>query len=349
MMNKNFKFIYMYTNSMNMSMLMMLLFSTYMAITSMSWLNSWIFLEMNMMTFIPLMINKSKLNKSTNSMIKYFIVQSFSSSFLLLSFIILNFSMMNEIFKINYLMKIMISIALMIKLGMTPFHWWMPHIMIKLNWKNCLLLLTWQKLIPLILLYQINENFLMNLCAMMSMIFGSIMGMNQTSIKLLMTYSSINHIGWIIINMLMNKFLMMLYFLIYSLTNMIICLMMNNMNIIYMNQLFKNFNKNQFNKMFLMMMILSMGGLPPLLGFFPKMISFIMTLKNFMLMESMIMIFTTLITLKFYMNLMLPMLNIYSMKIKFSNSKYYINEMNYSLIINMMLSFMMMTMINYLP
>nr|QJW33589.1 NADH dehydrogenase subunit 2 [Arge aurora] len=347
-MNKNFKFKKININKLNISMLMILFFSTYMVMTSMSWLTTWIFLEMNLMTFIPMMMNKYQLKKSTNGMIKYFIIQSFSSSLMFISIIIMNFFLLNY-FKLINMIKIIISLTLLIKLGAAPFHWWMPHVMIKLNWKNCFLLLTWQKFAPLFVIIQINQkNSFMNLCAMMSMIFGAILGLNQTSIKLLLTYSSINHIGWIIINSLMNKMLMTLYLIIYSTMNFIICYLMYFFKINYINQMFKNFNNNKFNMLFLMTMMMSLGGLPPFLGFLPKMFTLILTLKNFMFLESIIMIFTTLITLKFYLNLMLPMMNIYSMKIKFSSSNYYINEVMYSMIINFILSFIIITMMNYL-
>lgn len=348
MNTKNKKINYIYINSINISILIILIFSTYLVINSTSWLNSWIFLEINIITFIPLIINKSKINKSTNRIIKYFIIQSFSSSFLFLSFIIINFFIINELFKINYLIKIIISIALLIKIGAAPFHWWIPHIIIKLNWKNCFLLLTWQKLAPLIILIQINKNILINLCALISIIFGAILGINQTSIKILLTYSSINHIGWIIINRLINKFLIILYLFIYSLINFIICFILNFINIIYINQLFKNFNKNSFNKLFLIIILLSLGGLPPFLGFLPKIISLIITLKNLIFLESIIIILTTLIVLKFYINLIIPIININITKIKFSNSKYYINELYYSLIINIIIRFIVISMINFL-
>ena len=65
--------------------------------------------------------------------------------------------------------------------------------------KNCFNLITIQKIAPLILIsYMINFNtyFIFNIIS--SVLIGAIGGYNQTSIPKIVTYSSINHLGWII-------------------------------------------------------------------------------------------------------------------------------------------------------
>jgi NADH-ubiquinone oxidoreductase chain 2 len=57
-----------------------------------------------------------------------------------------------------------------------------------------------QKAAPLILLsYLIDINNFTLIIILASTIVGSIGGLNQTSIRKILTYSSINHTGWILI------------------------------------------------------------------------------------------------------------------------------------------------------
>jgi NADH-ubiquinone oxidoreductase chain 2 len=59
------------------------------------------------------------------------------------------------------------------------------------------LLLTLQKIAPLILIScQIEINTFSCIAILRSVIVGSVGGLNQTSLRKVLTYSSINHAGW---------------------------------------------------------------------------------------------------------------------------------------------------------
>nr|WPN89765.1 NADH dehydrogenase subunit 2 [Sinoscolia sp. 1 GYN-2023a] len=326
--------------------LMTLIFSTMITINSSSWLNAWMGMEINLMSFIPLMMNKSKM-KISSSMMIYFIIQASASSMLLMLIIMtkiqFNFIKMN-------LINIMIQLSLLVKLGAAPLHWWMPKILINLNWMNCFILLTWQKIAPLFLLIMTNNNFMIYLMSMFSTYMGALLGMNQTSIKLILMYSSINHLGWMLMLINLNIKMLMIYFLIYMVTNYLICLMMNNFKFNYLNQLFKNNNQNMINKIMILSLFLSLSGLPPFLGFLPKILTLIIMINNKLIMESVLFIIMATISLSFYINPLISMFMIMKINNKWNNKNYMINLKMFNIImINiMMMMIIIMPMMNNL-
>lgn len=92
--------------------------------------------------------------------------------------------------------------GLCVKLGLFPFHYWLPRVMAGLPWVSCLLLATWQKFAPLFLmlcLLELSRSYLIAcvVCfiGMGSSLVGGLGGMNQTQIRALLAYSSIGHLG----------------------------------------------------------------------------------------------------------------------------------------------------------
>nr|UYK52131.1 NADH dehydrogenase subunit 2 [Asicimbex sp. CSCS-Hym-MC0132] len=329
-------------SKMNMFFFFMLVFSTMITINSTSWISAWMGMEINLMSFIPLMMIKNKMFKSSNSMMIYFMIQASSSSFLLF-FILLN-KMEIFYYKIN-LIDFFIQLSLLMKLGAAPFHWWTPKIINLLNWKNCFILLTWQKLNPLILISLTKFSNLIFYSIIFSMIIGSIIGLNQTSLKLIITYSSINHISWLMISMMLNFCIFMTYFIIYFITILLISLFLNNLNINYLNQMFKNNNINMYMKILLISLFLSLGGIPPMLGFFPKLKILMLMIKKSLILESIMFIIFSLITLLFYMYPVMSSLILYKMNSKWTLKKS--NLLNFLLTIFMMN--MLLSMIMILP
>nr|YP_010547218.1 NADH dehydrogenase subunit 2 [Odontocimbex svenhedini]UYK52157.1 NADH dehydrogenase subunit 2 [Odontocimbex svenhedini] len=339
MMNKMKKFYNLMNleqSKMNLLFLMMMMLSTLITLNATSWISAWMGMEMNLMSFIPLMMMKNKLFNSSNAMMTYFMVQT-SSSCLLLFMIMMN-KMEMDFTKLN-LLNMIIQLSLMMKMGAAPTHWWVPKIINMLSWKNCFIMLTWQKLAPISLITMTNSSTLIYKSIILSLIIGAILGINQTSIKLIISYSSINHISWLLISIMMNISLFYLYFIIYSLSILMICSLLNNMNINYLNQLYKNYNFNMFSKILLMMMFLSMAGIPPMIGFFPKLKILMMMIKNNLIMESLIFIFFSLITLSYYMYPLLSIMMLSKMNSKWMNNKMiYMKYIMFIILINIILS-----------
>nr|YP_009487732.1 NADH dehydrogenase subunit 2 [Anopheles gilesi]AWB98550.1 NADH dehydrogenase subunit 2 [Anopheles gilesi] len=283
--------------------LIMLIFGTFMTISSTSWLGAWMGLEINLLSFIPLMIDNKKNLLTSESSLKYFLTQAFASSILLFGVILLMFLYQYNtllIFKFN---EILILSTLLIKSGAAPFHFWFPEVMEGLSWINGLILMTWQKIAPLMLIsYNFMYNFFM-ITIILSMLIGSLGGLNQSSIRKLMAFSSINHLGWMLLAMMNSEMLWSFYFLIYSFMTTSIILMFKNFNLFYFNQIFNISSMNPINSFFMFLNLLSLGGLPPFLGFLPKwlVIQTLTNMNQFFLLT--ISVCLTLITLFFYLRL----------------------------------------------
>lgn len=191
----------------------------------------------------------------------------------------------------------------MLKSGTAPFHFWFPSVIEGLTWNSNFILITWQKLAPLIILsYCLRINIIIFI-VLFSIVFGRLGGINQTSLRKLIAFSSINHLGWMICGIINNENIWLIYFLFYSFLNFRIVFIFNNFKLFNINQTFKIFSSNKFIKISIFVLLLSLGGLPPFLGFFPKWIIIELIIKNNIFFLLIFMLFLTLITLYFYLRI----------------------------------------------
>nr|QGR23686.1 NADH dehydrogenase subunit 2 [Ostrinia palustralis] len=310
-------------NSNKMFFIFILFFSTLISISSNSWFGCWIGLEINLLSFIPLINNSNNILMSEASL-KYFFTQAIASINLLFCIIIKMMFMKN--FEMNNIIMIMMNSSLLMKMGSAPFHFWFPNIIEGLSWFNSFILMTWQKISPMILLsYWYNNNFLI-LIIMLNSIIGAIGGLNQTSIRKLMTFSSINNLGWMLSAMMISENLWMFYFFMYSILISILCLLFSMINMFFINQLFF-FNINYLIKLSLLINFLSLGGLPPFVGFLPKWIVINFMLNSNLYFLTFILIMMSLILLFFYIRIlyssfMFNYLKLKWIKIKIKNNMF---------------------------
>lgn len=252
-----------------------------------------------MLAFIPL-IRDNKLI-STEASLKYFLTQALASSVFLFAVILflLNSSKTNS----NYFIEIIIFSSLLLKRGSAPFHFWFPNVIEGLSWLNALILITWQKIAPLILISYIIFKPLIITRIILSSLIGALGGLNQTSLRKLIAYSSINHLGWILAAIYNNNLLWITYFIFYTFLTFCIIFIFNIFKTSHINQLFSLFFHSKTIKFFLFFNLLSLGGLPPFLGFFPKWIVIqSLTINNQLFLLTFI-VLITLITLYFYIRL----------------------------------------------
>nr|YP_010417518.1 NADH dehydrogenase subunit 2 [Junonia hedonia]USF17573.1 NADH dehydrogenase subunit 2 [Junonia hedonia]USF17625.1 NADH dehydrogenase subunit 2 [Junonia iphita] len=327
-------------NSNKMFFLFIVFFSTLISISSNSWLGCWIGLEINLLSFIPLMSNPNNLLNSEASL-KYFLTQSIASINFLFS-ILLNLLLLKNFF-MNNIMSILINSSLLMKMGSIPFHFWFPNIMEGLSWFNCFILMTWQKISPMILLsYYMNLKFLF-LVMIFNVLIGTISSFNQTSLRKLMAFSSINNLGWMLSALSISENLWMLYFLLYSLFIFIMCFLFYIINIFYVNQLF-NLNLNFSIKFSILINFLSLGGLPPFLGFFPKWMIINYLLSNNLFIISFIFTISSLIMLFIYIRIIYSSFMFYSIKLKWykifikNNFMIFINISSFISLLGMIIS-----------
>nr|QDG01026.1 NADH dehydrogenase subunit 2 [Tenebrio molitor] len=294
---------------------------TLISVSSYSWLSMWMGLEINLLSVIPIFSEKKNVF-STEASMKYFITQAMASLILLMSVIMLLLT--NEFINplMNSTLMLMLNSALMIKLGAAPFHFWFPEVIEGLSWNNVLILLTWQKIAPMMLMMnnKMNDQFMMSIMVM-SLLTSTIMGLNQTSLRKIMAFSSINHIAWMIAAMMVSSSVWLIYFTIYTIINLNIIMLFKKSNSYYINQMNNSMNKNKLIKLSFMINFLSLGGLPPFLGFMPKWIIINwMTEMNLTIMALM-MIITTLIMLYIYTRIILSAMMMFTIEMKTSQTK----------------------------
>nr|UQJ75183.1 NADH dehydrogenase subunit 2 [Epicalotermes aethiopicus] len=271
------------------------------SISSNSWLGAWMGLEINLMSFIPLMTSQDNIF-TTEASLKYFIIQALASATLLFlvvmkTLVSLNLPTGGE--EYDYL----IAIPLLLKVGAAPLHWWFPSVMEGLSWTNCLLVMTLQKMAPLMLIsYLIEINAVTIGIIMTSVVIGSMGGMNQTSTRKILTYSSINHTGWMLMALLGGSNLWVLYFTIYSLLTSAVVMITKTFNISFINQTMAAMSKKS-TKFMLFTSLLSLGGLPPFIGFLPSWIVIQVMIVNNLKFMMVIMVIASLATLYYYLRM----------------------------------------------
>nr|UCU06549.1 NADH dehydrogenase subunit 2 [Neomonachus tropicalis] len=305
---------------------------TMIVLTSSHWLLTWIGFEMNMLAIIPILM-KNYNPRAMEASTKYFLTQA-TASMLLMMGIILNlmFSGQWTISKIpNPIASSLMTIALAMKLGMAPFHFWVPEVTQGISLSSGMILLTWQKIAPLSVLYQISSSInpkLMIPMAIASVLVGGWGGLNQTQLRKILAYSSIAHMGWMAVILMYNPTLMLLNLLIYiTMTLSTFMLFIYNSSTTTLS-LSQTWNKSPLMTSLILTLMLSLGGLPPLSGFTPKWMIIQELTKNDMVILPTFMAITALLNLYFYMRLsytttltMFPSTNNMKMKWQFESTK----------------------------
>nr|YP_008080875.1 NADH dehydrogenase subunit 2 [Adoxophyes orana]AFV63147.1 NADH dehydrogenase subunit 2 [Adoxophyes orana] len=331
--------MFFYMNSNKMFFMFILFFSTLISISSNSWFGCWIGLEINLLSFIPLISNSKNLFSSEASL-KYFLIQSIASiNFIFI--ILMKMMFMNLL--MNNILSILMNSTLLMKMGSAPFHFWYPNIMEGLSWMNCFILMTWQKISPMILLsYYFFDKFLI-IILIFNVILGAIGGLNQTSLRKLLAFSSINNLSMMMSSIMISENLWMFYFMFYSFLNSIMCFLFFMSNTYYINQLFI-MNMNNMIKLSLLINFLSLGGLPPFIGFFPKWMVINFLLKNKFFILTFIFIMMSLIMLLYYIRIIYSSFMFNYLKLKWfkisikNNNFYFINFLSMISILGMIIS-----------
>nr|YP_010627093.1 NADH dehydrogenase subunit 2 [Tremoctopus violaceus]ATR85794.1 NADH dehydrogenase subunit 2 [Tremoctopus violaceus]WBK26784.1 NADH dehydrogenase subunit 2 [Tremoctopus violaceus] len=288
----------------NFMLISMLMMGTIMSLSSCNWLMMWMGLELNLMGILPLMNIKSK-NLEIESSMKYFIIQSFSSSiFIISSMMMFTFSMTSFTMFNNNMFSSLMILSLLMKLGSAPFHLWLPSMCKFLSWMTLFLILTWQKLAPLFMLSSINLNFMIIMfTACLNAILGSIQAINQTNIQLIMTYSSISHMSWMLPACYINMSIMLTYLCIYALISLNLFIYFSSKSNLFLYSLTQHNSMMNKDGMLILSLILSLSGIPPTLGFLSKLLIMILLINMKLIITCIILFMGTLISLYFYLNL----------------------------------------------
>nr|YP_009710838.1 NADH dehydrogenase subunit 2 [Paxillus rubicundulus]QFZ98787.1 NADH dehydrogenase subunit 2 [Paxillus rubicundulus] len=165
---------------------------------------------------------------------------------------------------------------------------------------------------------------LLLLSALISLIIGTIVGLSQIRIKRLLAYSTISHIGFILLALAINSVnsIEALYFYIfqYTLTNLNVFLILlafgyiiNSKNLInnnlieadinFISQLKGQFFNNPILSLSLSICLFSMAGVPPLIGFFSKYYVLYSAISSQYYLMAIIAILTSVISASYYIKI----------------------------------------------
>nr|ATZ69239.1 NADH dehydrogenase subunit 2 [Goura sclaterii] len=284
-----------------------LLLGTTITISSNHWMMAWTGLEINTLAIIPL-ISKSHHPRAIEATIKYFLIQAAASALLLFS------SMTNawatgqwDITQLTHPVScLLLTIAIAMKLGLVPFHFWFPEVLQGSSMTTALLLSTILKFPPVTILFLTSPSLnptLLTTMAIISATLGGWMGLNQTQVRKILAFSSISHMGWMTIIIIFNPNLTLLTFYLYSLMTSTVFLTLNTTKVLKLTTMMTSWTKTPMLNATLMLTLLSLAGLPPLTGFLPKWLIIHELTKQEMTTAAMIMAMLSLLGLFFYLRL----------------------------------------------
>nr|QOV08654.1 NADH dehydrogenase subunit 2 [Lygodactylus capensis] len=249
-----------------------LLMSTIIVLSSHHWLLVWIGLELNTLSIVPIII-KSHHPRATEAATKYFLIQTAAAALILFAGTLNTWKTGQWTFTYTpSLSTTMIMLATMLKLGLAPMHFWYPDVLQGSTLLTALTISTWQKLAPLAVLYMISQtpSTAMLMVGLISALVGGWMGLNQTQMRKLLAFSSIAHMGWLLSVLSLNPKLATMALIIYILSTTAVFLTLSPTMTKTTLDLSSTHSSHPTLTMALMVLVLSLGGLPPLSGFMPK-------------------------------------------------------------------------------
>nr|ABG02937.1 NADH dehydrogenase subunit 2 [Percina burtoni] len=270
------------------------------------WLLAWMGLEMNTLAIIPLMAQHHH-PRAVEATTKYFLTQATAAAMLLFA------STTNawltgqwDIQQMSHPLPItLITLALALKIGLAPVHSWLPEVIQGLDLTTGLILSTWQKLAPFALLLQIQpaNSTILIAFGLASTLVGGWGGLNQTQLRKILAYSSIAHLGWMILVLQFSPSLTILTLLTYFIMTISTFLVFKLSKSTNINMLATSWAKAPALTALAPLVLLSLGGLPPLTGFMPKWLILQELAKQDLPLTATLAAMTALLSLYFYLRI----------------------------------------------
>lgn len=196
---------------------------------------------------------------------------------------------------------IFIIVGLLFKLGAAPFHMWLPDVYEGAPTIVTLIFSTIPKIVIFGFLVNMNLHFLLLksyifndmffYVAILSIMIGSLGALYQNKIKRLLAYSAINHVGYLLIGFLTftsfsiaSLFFYLFIYIIISINLFILLIILrkytNNLKIKKISEyaiIFKSYPILAIN---FSILLFSIAGIPPLVGFYSKFYIFVSALET---------------------------------------------------------------------
>jgi proton-translocating NADH-quinone oxidoreductase chain N len=286
-------------------------------------LSMYLSIEFQSLVFYILASFKRTSEFSTEAGLKYFILGAFSSSLLLfgssLLYSLTGLTNFNDYLKLiaditfsgngialNYAITFAMTaviISLLFKMSAAPFHVWSPDVYEGAPTATTAFFSILPKLVLLSLslrfcflyfydFFYLWQNIIL-FCTYLSILIGTFSAFQQTKFKRFLAYSSINHVGFILLGFstgeLEGTFAVLFYLITYIilmlgtflfLTSLRYCCFPAHYQVRYIKDLFFLSEVNPALAVSLSLLLFSMAGIPPLLGFFSKIFILLPSLQN---------------------------------------------------------------------
>lgn len=244
------------------------LFSIIIAFSSNRVIIQWLILEVSILAAIPFIVYSGVKITPASSM-KYFVRQAPASSLLLFSFL---FS--------NYLnLSLLIILAILFKIALPPFQGWLVNLLIYLDSSSFFIILCLQKFIPLTILSMIDQHHNVITISLIFSFLLSLFSANRViSLPMLLFFSSVINSYWILTSLNLSSiwFEFIMFYSLFLLTFLTILSVGS----------FHKFNSlissSYFFKLVVSTQLFNLAGVPPLGGFFLKLIF----IENFLMLQT---------------------------------------------------------------
>nr|AFZ93796.1 NADH dehydrogenase subunit 2 [Lamprolepis smaragdina]AFZ93797.1 NADH dehydrogenase subunit 2 [Lamprolepis smaragdina]AFZ93799.1 NADH dehydrogenase subunit 2 [Lamprolepis smaragdina]AFZ93800.1 NADH dehydrogenase subunit 2 [Lamprolepis smaragdina]AFZ93801.1 NADH dehydrogenase subunit 2 [Lamprolepis smaragdina] len=281
--------------------------STILTMSSFHWLLAWIGLELNTLAIIPILA-KQHHPRATEATTKYFLTQAAASAVLL--FASTTNAWTTGTWDITQLTNepacIMLTMALSMKLGLAPLHFWLPEVLQGTPLSTALIITTWQKLAPISLLYMthnaINPPILLTM-GILSTLVGGWGGLNQTQTRKIMAFSSVAHLGWMASIATINPNILLINLFLYIIMTTTAFMMLIYTSSKTIKDLTTSWMISPPTTAMMLILLMSLGGLPPLTGFVPKWLILQELTTNHLSTTATIMALSALLSLFFYLRI----------------------------------------------
>lgn len=282
---------------------------------------------------------RKKDEKSSESAIKYFLLGSFSSAFLILGFAFLfgatkslDIARIIDSLRQNSDMSLMalIGLGLLIigfgfKVSLVPFHMWTPDVYEGAPTPITAFFSVGPKVVGFVVLLRIFNPFWKSISqtrevfwvlwvlAVLTMIFGNLIALRQTNLKRLLAYSSIAHAGYLLIAILANDSSSLVFYLtVYLFMNIgafASLLALNRKGTEYLDlEDFAGIGyKFPWVGGIFSVFLISLAGFPPTGGFLAKFFVFVAAVRENMTSLVIIAVLASLISVFYYLRIIIYM------------------------------------------
>ena len=273
---------------------------------------------------------------SSEAGVKYFVLGSlstciflFGSSLIYACFGTTNFSeisgainQLNEIPLILIIGVVFILVSLSLKISAAPFHMWTPDV-----YQGAPTIITaYLSVVPKIASFAVIIRFLVFpfgeiivdwgkiilILSITSMLVGSLGALQQKDLKRLFAYSTINHIGFMLIGLVPGSedgiIAICIYLMLYLIMNIgvfvvILSLSRDNISVSSIKDLTGYFTNNPFMAVCMAVFMFSMAGIPPLSGFLGKLIVLNVAIDNNLIFLAIIGVISSVIAAYYYLRI----------------------------------------------